>query len=101
VIFGGKGLDGFPPGLLVASNLESRKGGGTMFGDDDEELKTVRLERQSDGSILVSFGEDSYELSENDAVVFADGLQRVAVNNPPDIVVHLECEERSAFLEFC
>jgi hypothetical protein len=71
-----------------------------MAEDEDQEFDSVALERQTDGQILISFGDDSYELSENDAVTLARGLQRVAVNDPPNILVRLETDDRTAFLEF-
>lgn len=71
-----------------------------MADDDEEELESFVLERQDDGSILMTCGDDSYELSEDDCMVLARGLALVAANNPPKLTVHVENGERSAFLEF-
>jgi hypothetical protein len=71
-----------------------------MADDDSQDLELFRVERQDDGSILLTAGDDEYTLSEDDAMVLSRGLAAVAVNQPPALTVHLENDQRSAFLEF-
>jgi len=74
------------------------------MADDDDEIaesfESVKIEREDDGRIAIVFGETAYHLSEDDCMVFARGLQAVAANNPPEVVVHFEDDERSAHLEY-
>lgn len=64
-------------------------------------VKKARLSRQSHGAILLVLGQASYEFSEDDCVTLARGLQAVALNKPPDVIVHFEDGKRSAFVEHC
>jgi hypothetical protein len=64
-------------------------------------VKKARLSRQSNGAILLELGQASYEFSEDDCIALAGGLQSVALNNPPDVIVHFEDGRRGAFVERC